>query len=145
MRKPELLKSLALAVVVAFVVTGCATPLMKAQETGGTIVERNVIAQIGDKGVTHIDSTGAWVAYYGPDGRKVVRVNSNNETAELKWRKDENGQFCEENYSDKGKETCGNPAGIVYVKNDDGSFSSFGADGQLRYKWRVEEGNSYDL
>lgn len=117
------------------------TQLEKAKETGATVVERDMINKIGAGGLTVTDTKGSWISYYGPDGRKVVHITSRDETNELKWRTNDSGEFCEQNYSEGSKETCGNPSGYTYLKFSDGSIGQFDSGGKKRFTWKETSGN----
>lgn len=111
-------------VLAACVSTPSVPAYQQAIADGGTRLDFQEI--IGDNGVTFVATSGDWVNYLSPDGRKVVRINASGEATELTWRMDDTGTFCQQMFRTK-KESCGN---TILVDDGTGVVTSFDAEGQ---------------
>lgn len=135
------------AVLLSSLMWGCVTTSAfdSALSAGGVVDETTMQDHIGSEGVTATAVDDSWVAYWAPDGKKVVKVNKTGEVAELEWRENEAGEFCEQVFSAGGAEFCGDETGVTVVKTSDDVYYNF-RNGQAEGGgYRMESGNVHNL
>ncbi len=127
----------------AILLTGCETTGTMNDsgagkgEAGWQSVEQAEIAKLF-AGNTSVEVTDRWAVHYETDDRKAIWVR-NRGTEQRKWWVNDKGEWCETLYADAA-ERCG----ARYEKRGD-EVRSFDADGNPRFTFRIEKGNSQKL
>ncbi|OED39248.1 hypothetical protein AB833_17145 [Chromatiales bacterium (ex Bugula neritina AB1)] len=137
----RLLYSLAITALIS----GCATVpyTEKVLAEGGTVIKGDFADLVGESGTTAISVNGDWWGFYGPGGRKVIHVAPLNETAELSWRVNESGEFCEIEFRSREEKCFGEEYQLIKTK--DGLYSRTKNGKKGEYPFRIEEGNTKNL
>lgn len=136
-------RCLLLAVGGAILITACDTPGgMKDSsgskgEAGWKQLEQTEIAKLL-VGNTTAEESGRWAVHYAADGRKAVWVR-NKGTETRKWWVNDKGEWCATLYKDSS-EAC-----APHFEQKGEQFRTFDSDGNAKWTFRIEKGNSQKL
>lgn len=139
------MKQLTTAITAALFLGACASVpyTEKVLSDGGTLVKGDFGSLVGESGTTAVGVEGKWQAFYGKDGRKVVRIIHSNEISEMTWRVNDLGHFCEVQMSSRKEHCYGDD--YQMVKTKDGVYSRVENGKKGKYPFRIEEGNTKNL